>query len=316
MSAASGVAKGAVRRALTENVGLKVVALAASIGLFVIVRGTEDAQISVPVDVVALLPPPSSERMLVSEVPSEVRVTLRGSRSVLNAARRDGMGTMQMDLRDASAHFYYFDQEELELPAGASIVQIAPAALSLTWVDVAERRLPVAPELGGELALGNMLGQTSVEPATVLVRGAASEVARLTAVRTESVDINDLEAGSHPRRVPLIPLPEHVTYVDTNRVVVTVRVEEEAGERTYADLEVALLGAGEFTVRPTHVNVTVAGPRARLDALPARRVVPFVDVSAIDPAAGARPVPVQVRPLPDGLVVTSDPSEILLIPPR
>ena len=75
--------KSFLMRALTEHIGLKLVALVASVGLFVIVRGTEDAQISISVDVVALLPPPSTERMLVSEIPDEIRVTLRGSRSVL-----------------------------------------------------------------------------------------------------------------------------------------------------------------------------------------------------------------------------------------
>lgn len=104
--------KSFLMRALTDHLGLKLVALVASVGLFVIVRGTEDAQISISVDVVALLPPPSTERMLVSEIPDEIRVTLRGSRSVLNAVRRDGMQPIQMDLRDASAHFYYWNKYE------------------------------------------------------------------------------------------------------------------------------------------------------------------------------------------------------------
>lgn len=310
----AGTSRGFFRSAFTENLGLKVVALVASIGLFVIVRGTEDAQISIAVDVVALLPPPSTERMLVSEIPDEIRVTLRGSRSVLNTVRRGGMQTIQMDLRDASAHFYYFDQEELELPAGATIVQIAPAAVPLTWVDRAERRLRIEPVVEGEPAEDHLLLGTTVEPGSVVVRGAASEVNRLEEIRTEAVDIEGLGEGRHQRRVPLTPLPEHVNYVDTVSAVVTVTVEEQEGQRAFEDLEIAVVGGSGVTLRPSAATVRLTGPRARVEDLHPRRVVPFVDVSGLDPERGAQPVPVQVRPLPEGMTATVEPPEILVVP--
>ncbi|MEQ8886084.1 MAG: CdaR family protein [Sandaracinaceae bacterium] len=308
--------KSFLMRALTEHIGLKLVALVASVGLFVIVRGTEDAQISISVDVVALLPPPSTERMLVSEIPDEIRVTLRGSRSVLNAVRRDGMQPIQMDLRDANAHFYYFEQEELELPAGASIVQIAPAAVPLTWVDRAERRVRVDPVFEGEVAEGNLLVGSVVDPSSVQIRGAASEVRRIEVVRTQPVDLTELGPGRHQRRVPLTALPDHVTYVDTVSVVVTVTVEEEEGSRNFEDLEVSVMGGEPVALRPARVDVRLRGPRARLDDLHPRRVVPFVDVSALDPDRGAQPLAVQIRGLPDGIVGTPDPAEVLAVPAR
>lgn len=311
---AAGASKGFIRAAFTENLGLKAVAVVASVGLFVIVRGTEDAQISVAVDVVALLPPPSTERMLVSEIPDEIRVTMRGSRSVLNTVRREGLTPIQMDLRDASAHFYYFDQEELELPAGATIVQIAPAAVPLTWVDRAERRLRIEPVLEGEVQPGHLLVGSLVDPSTVVVRGAASEVNRLGGIETEAVDIAGLGAGRHERRVPLTPLPDHVNYVDTVSAVVTVTIEEEEGERSFEDIEVAVVGGTDVAVRPGSVNVEVTGSRARVDDLHPRRIVPFVDVSELDRERGAQPLPVQLRPMPEGLAISVEPSEVLVIP--
>ena len=315
MSAAAAV-RGWLRSALTENLALKAVALAASIGLFVIVRGTEDAQISVAVDVVALLPPPSTRKMLTSEIPSEVRVTVRGSRSVLNALRRDGLPPMQMDLRDADERFFYFEQEELELPAGASIVQIAPAAVPLTWVDRSERRVPIAVVMDGEVAEGHTVASYIVEPTAVLVRGAVSELNRLQQLRTEAVDLTGLTAGTHRRRVPLTPLPEHVTYVDTVAVVAQLVVDETVTVRVYDELEVAVTGGSNVVLRPTHVRVSVEGPRSRVADLDSRRVIPFVDVTGLNREQGAQPVPVGVRPLPDGLVASPEPSEVLVVPER
>ncbi len=311
---APGSRKSLLRRALTENIGLKILALAAAIALFVIVRGTENAQISVAVDVVALLPPESTHKMLVSEYPDQVRVTLRGTRSVLNTVRR-GLPPIQMDLRSARGHFYYFDQDAFDLPAGATIVQIAPSAVPLRWTDRADGRLPVAPVVEGEVAVGNVLASTSVDPATVRVTGAAAELSRLQVARTAPVDINGLAAGHHERRVPLAPLPEHVTYVDTPQVVVTVNVEQEIAVRTLTDLDVAVVGSSEAVVRPPQVNVRVRGPRARVDELSPRRIVPFVDVSALEPTHGAQPVAVQLRGVPEGLEASAEPSEVLVTLP-
>lgn len=310
---ASSASRDFVRRALTENLGLKVLALAASIGLFVIVRGTEDAQMPVPVSVVALMPPASENKMLVSEIPDEVRVTLRGSRSVLNAVRRDGLTPIQMDLRDTSAHFYYFSQEDFELPAGVSIVQIAPSAISLRWVERAERRVPVEPLLEGRVVEGHTITTTTVEPSTVTVTGSAAEVNRLEQVRTAPVDVNGLRAGTHPFRVPLGLLPEHVSYQQSDRTaLVTVTVEEEVGVRTFADIDVSVVGATDVALRPAQVNVVVRGPRARVADLHPRRILPFVDVSALDAHRGTQPVAVQLRAPPEGMTFTIEPSEVLV----
>lgn len=304
-----------LRRAFTENVALKVIALVASIGLFVIVRGTEDAQTAVPVDVVALLPPPSTQRMLVSEIPDEIRVTLRGSRAVLNAVRRDGMTPIQMDLRDAEEPFYYFDQDQLELPTGTSVVQIAPAAVPLTWVNRAQGEVPVTPVVTGELAPGHRRTGLSVQPATVAIRGSASEVSRLETIATQPLDISGLTEGRHERQVPLVPLPEHVSYVDTVTVTVLVTVEEEEASRRLTDVDVAVVGGGA-TVRPETVNVRLTGPRAQVEDLHPRRVIPFVDVSDLDPDRGAQPATLQFRPVPEGMTVTAEPAEVLVAPTR
>ena len=307
----TGRPKGWLQQALTEHLGLKAIAVIASVGLFIIVRGTEDAQTSVPVDVVALLPPPNTPKMLVSEIPDEVRVTLRGSRSVLNTVRREGVQPIQMDLRDTSAHFYYFDPEELALPAGLSIVQIAPAAVPLTWVDRDERTIAVEPALEGALADGLVLrGTPTAEPRAVRLRGPASEVNRLRTVRTEAVDIASLGPGTHERRVPLVPPPEHTIYPDTVSVVVRLHIDEQEGTRLLEASEISVVG-GVLTLRPDRVRVRVTGARVAVEALDPSLIVPWVDASAFDPARGAQSLAVQLRGLPEGLSATALPAEVL-----
>ncbi|MGE3636317.1 MAG: CdaR family protein, partial [Sandaracinaceae bacterium] len=108
----------------------------------------------------------------------------------------------------------------------------------------------------------------------------------------------------------------HVNYVDSVSAVVVISVEVEVGSRELADVDVAVVGGAGVTVRPETVTVTLSGPRARIDELHPRRVIPFVDVSTLDPARGAQPVPVSFRPVPDGMSVSAEPSEVLVVPPR
>ena len=92
--------------------------------------------------------------------------------------------------------------------------------------------------------------------------------------------------------------------------------EEEEGSRNFEDLEVSVMGGESVALRPARVDVRLRGPRARIDDLHPRRVVPFVDVSALDPDRGAQPLAVQIRGLPDGIVGTPDPAEVLAVPAR
>src|SRR6478609_5916422 len=89
-----------VRAMLTENVGLKAMSLVVAVFLFSVVRGAEKAQRSVLVDVVAVLPPETVPRILTSDLPAKVRLTLRGSRSLLNSVRTDDLGPIQLDLSE------------------------------------------------------------------------------------------------------------------------------------------------------------------------------------------------------------------------
>jgi len=68
-------------------------------------------------------------------------------------------------------------------------------------------------------------------------------------------------------------------------------------------------------VRPARVRVTLRGPPRVLDAMDAPSIVPYVDVSAVDPSAGTQAVPVRVRGIPEGIELARvEPDEALVTP--
>src|SRR5450432_3321178 len=88
-----------VRGALTENVNLKLLSIVFTLVLYSLVHGAQDAQRAVQVDLVMLLPPGEANRELVSSIPPQVRVTLRGPRTTLDELHVDDVGNLQVDAR-------------------------------------------------------------------------------------------------------------------------------------------------------------------------------------------------------------------------
>jgi len=297
------------RRAFTENLSLKSIALVASLVLFVM-RGGEDQTGVVSPRVIA---PERAGFVLVSDVPEQVHITLTGSRALVNSVRQEPLEDIRIP-HDTEERFFYIEASQIDLPPGVSVSSIEPTAIPLVWAERGERRFRVDPVIDGEVAEGFVQIRTAVEPTVVVVRGAATELTDITRVHTQPIDVAGLTAGEHELRVPLMPLARHLEYSRSGSVTVTVTVEAEAGHRLLEDVEVAVVGGTELDLRPGRVNVSLRGPRARVDDLHPRRVIPFVDVSGFDPAMGAVPLQVRLRPLPEDIAVTVEPAEVLVLP--
>jgi hypothetical protein len=305
-----------LRALLTENIGLKITSLLVSVLLFSVVRGAEDAQRSVLVDVVAELPPDSDARILTSDLPAKVRLTLRGSRSLLNSIRADDLPPIEIDLSETQASVYYFEPERLEVPAGVEVAQVSPDALPLTWVERTQRAFPVSARLEGRPDTGMMvIGEPTVRPATVVLRGPTPDLAGMDRLVTDPIPLAGLGAGHYERRVAIPRLPAHVQFVGDASVTVQFEIAPEIAERAIPRLDVATVGGAIRDLRPARVRVILRGPPALLDVIDAPSIVPYVDGSALDPALGAQSILVRVRGIPDGVELAGvDPEEVLATP--
>jgi YbbR domain-containing protein len=300
-----------VQRVVLQNIGLKTFSLLVSIGLFTVVHGSEAGQRSLYVPVVALLPPESSGKVLVGELPDRVKLTLSGSRSVLNSV--EPIDSVQIDLTDGQA-FYQFESDAFGLPAGIE-AQVTPASLTLLWESRLEKKLPVRVQLGGSpdptLELDS---KPLVMPAMVTVSGPRSVVNVMNDVLTEPVTVSGLPEGNHRRNVPLLPLPKQVSVTPAGAVTVELALEAKRAQRRLRRLMVTPVGiASTVTVRPIHVDVVVAAQERVLEELDPEHVVPVADLAGSNLTSGVISIPVQLRGLPEGIkVVRIEPHEVLI----
>jgi YbbR domain-containing protein len=298
-------------RIITNNLGLKLLALGLSLLLFSLVHSDVDAQRSMFIDVVALLPPPDAGRMLVSELPTQVKVTLRGSRSRLSDLSRDDFSPIQLDLREGESGYYFFKPDEVDVGGGVHVVEIEPATVPLTWAPTGRKEVAVHALIDGKLEEHHRLRAAArARPGSVFVRGPKSELDELSTVSTEAVSLSGVGVGQHTRRVSLAPLPKLVTYEGDAYVEVQLDVEPIVAERTLRRLEVAVLGASAAALRPDRVTVTLRGPQEALTDLDPDQVVPYIELANATSTLTAHDI--KLRGVPETLeVLRVTPSSVL-----
>jgi len=163
-------------RALVEELPLKIVSLVIALTLFVVVRTDREASTGVYVKVIYTLP---TDRVLVSEPVSEVRVGVRGSWTRLARLEDRGIEPIRIDLKDARDGLLRFDDAMVKIPAGLRVASISPAEVQLKFEPRAVREVAIEPVLEGQPADGFQLGTVVATPRTVpKARAAWSRVCR------------------------------------------------------------------------------------------------------------------------------------------
>lgn len=305
-----------VRSIFVENLGLKLISLVASITLFSVVHGAQDAQKSIYVDVISTLPDASTGRMLVSEIPVRVRVTLAGSPAQLNAIRPDNVPPLELDLRDTRRISYEIDPSDIDVPVGVTVQSVEPSGITLDWVERQEARVRVRALLVGEPRRGLMLaGQVRVEPEVVNLVGPRRELQNIEYVETSEIELASLLEGRSERRVRLVHLPEHVMVEGDTGVNVTIDIAPERAERTISRIQVGAVGATARSIRPATVGVTLFGPPEVVQAIDADSVLPYVDATSVRQSHAPQMLAVEVGGLPNGVEVRRvSPPQVLVTP--
>lgn len=300
-------------RLVTENLGTKLLSLSLSVVLFSLVHSEEDAQRSVFVDVVATLPPDDAKQVLLTELPHELKVTLRGSRSRLQALDHNDFQPIQIDLTDPGRKTYNIERSSVTIAGNVQVIDISPAVLSLKWAERAERVVSIVPQFEGELGPGlSVDSELLLRPRETRVSGPVTAVESLQEVKTEGISISDYGVGDYEVQVPLVLPPQHIRFADELIVLVAFRIREETVRRTFRRLSVAAIGVGGAKLRPSAVSVVVEGPARRVSELVADGLVPFVEAPP-DSDGLTRPYQVLLRGDLQGVdIVSISPPSVLL----
>jgi YbbR-like protein len=277
MSPKSAV-RDAARGLLLDNLALKLLSLFGALCLYAFIHGAGDnAQRTFSVGVVVLRPPDSANRELLTQPPTEVGVTLRGSRTQLDDLHADDLGSLRLDLRNGHESRVDLDPSMVHVPTGLTVEQIIPASIEVRWDDVVVRPIPVQIARTGEPAAGFVVkGITVVEPQTVQARGPRSVVDVMQFARAVPFDVTGLSEGTFQRPLALDKPPKLVTY-DLDSVIAKVEIARELVKKEYTKLKVEVVGVPRATATPPTVTVAITGTPEDVGAILPEAIVPRVE---------------------------------------
>jgi len=302
---------GAIRRwlhgAAFDNVGLKFLSIVLAVTVFLLVNTDKDREITARIGVSYTLP---EDKVLVSERIDEVRITVKGSWRRLRKFDERGVERINLDLRRASSGEIAIQSDMIHLPAGVTVTSISPRFVHVTFEKRVDRVVEISPAVTGRPQHGYVVAEVKAAPATVELRGAASTLAALAAIRTREIS---LEGRTDSFVVESEVLPPEDVKASTLRVSVQVRIDEELVTRKLPGLTVALTGDGDparWKVAPAQVDVTLTG--ALLAVEKARSALrPVVRLPA---DSKPREVEITIEGLPPGIGVKISPEHAKLTP--
>ena len=301
-------------RRFVENLGLKLLAMALAIGLWLSVAGETVIERGFEVPVGFQNVP--ADLQVAGDPPDTVHVRVRGPMSIVNRLAL-GAAVAVLDLageRPGERRLFDMFADRVRTPFGVEVIQVIPATITAALERAgAPRTVPVVPDIEGQPAEGFAVGRISTVPESVEIVGPTSLLDSVVEAITEPVLIE----GSSERVQSLVTIgvSDRVLRLQTpSSAEVTVEIVPAPVERNIQELAISsrsLEPGLEVSFDPISVTVGIRGSEVLLQAMEEGEVEAFIDLAGL--AAGRYNLPVTVVSSADIGITHIDPPNVLVV---
>lgn len=301
------------RSVVLENWPYKLAAAVLALLLWLNVTAEERQEFPVPTDVQVELRDPGW--VLIEVVPEQVRTVFQGLRGPVMPRMPvirhvvDSVTGPQMEIELTPEMVRGYDRELDLRPIG-----VRPQNVELRLERRVSARVPVEPRLRLRPAPGfSVVRPVLLQPDSVTLRGAESEVASVGAVQTEEAALEELRR-TVTRELQVQP-PDGLSHLDwePGTVLATVEVDSLVERSLDRPLDVRGPAAGAVRLSSESVRVLLRGLRQDVRGVEPGSVRAYVLVDEVPDDSDRHPVRVE---FPEGLQLTADPrpSEVTVRP--
>lgn len=234
------------------------------------------------------------------------RVEARGPKSLLNqvtaALARVAIDASGIDFR-RQVRLVPVDARGQPVEAIQLTPDVVTVVIAVTTQETS-KTVPVRPQISGSPAAGYELGQFTIQPAVLTLKGTPAALVSITDVATGSLSVQGLNADR--TFTVKVALPSGIRLSEGEPTTVAVKIAIGPGEasRTFlVGVSCRNVQAGSSCLPQLgQISMTLAGSAPALAALKAAQVTPILDVSGLAPGT------YQLAPtvaLPNGISLVS-----------
>lgn len=215
---------------------------------------TRTLESPVPVEIIGQ----SSNLIFSDSIPKEVEITLRAPDSVWKVIDADSKAVrVILDVSGLSTGSHTVDLQVQIDARPVQIVSVAPKTVDFTLEPLITKSIAVDLNILGEVSVGYQVGESKLEPGSVLVAGAQSQVEKVSRANI-AVDLDNQREGiDQTFKVELLDVDgEKVEGVSVTpeTIHVTLPVSQQGGYRDVA-VKVTTLGRVATGYRLTDISV-------------------------------------------------------------
>ncbi|OGW48574.1 MAG: hypothetical protein A2Z50_05350 [Nitrospirae bacterium RBG_19FT_COMBO_42_15] len=157
---------------------------------FVTSQGKLEVNLNIPLE----LRKTPSNMLIVGDVTDYIDVRLKGRQSVIGSLSA-GQISAHLDLSNAQTgeNVIYLSNENVVMPPNIEVTRISPKSIRIRLEQIAKKDVNVIPEIIGTPPAGYRLKSIEINPQTVAVEGAEGVVNRLSAIKTEPINLSAIE---------------------------------------------------------------------------------------------------------------------------
>lgn len=172
-----------------HNIGLKLIAIALSAGLWLAVTRDPIAEVAIDVPIEFHDIPQNLE--ISSETIPKAQIRLRGPQRIIRHLQPSDV-TAEIELAGIRPGERTFDltSQQIHRPADLEVVQVVPSQFHIAFDSLLLRQVPVQPRVVGTFTSGYDIGQVIVEPPVVTIAGPKRRVQAVESATTDPVDIS------------------------------------------------------------------------------------------------------------------------------
>ncbi|MCK5237331.1 MAG: YbbR-like domain-containing protein [Deltaproteobacteria bacterium] len=218
--------EGRFKRLFTENVGLKLLALAFSIAIWFFVVGEKQQSefgMLIPLGLKGI----PEDMVMISEPPKDIEVRVAGAKLYMtNLSPSQVSAVLDLSEIEPGSNVLRIEADSFKMPRGVKVVNVSPTTVTIKMERLAKASLPIKVTLTGEVAEGYEVSGIEVEPGEVEILARKKVLKKLKELSTEAIDITAATLAIEEEI--LIDIDgKNIKAVTPNAVKVTITVSEK-----------------------------------------------------------------------------------------